>query len=238
MDTQPQSRMQVLQDGHAARDYQDERFSYVVLRRGPRKAAPDPSPSIARTLQGEADQPGQAYQPPEVIDDAARRARLAAQLPVVSPEVQALIDASLAGYEDSESGDDSGPELEGPEHQPQRLSAQVAEQGLAGQDEAPAAQPSREAPEGASQLTAELALAAQALKELDEADMTQTADMDKAAAGADLSDGDPASEDEPDEQVHPSLTQYCTGWWLHPRLAHQGLVCSGSCCHSESLCRA
>ena len=32
--------MQVLSSGHAARDYQDERFSYVVLSKGPRPFSP------------------------------------------------------------------------------------------------------------------------------------------------------------------------------------------------------
>ena len=31
--------VQVLPGGHGARTYQDERFSYVILRRGPRPAA-------------------------------------------------------------------------------------------------------------------------------------------------------------------------------------------------------
>lgn len=100
--------MQVLADGHAARDYQDERFSYVILRRGPRRRAPDPFPSIARSLQGQPEQPLTAYQPPAVLDDASRRARLAARQPFIHPEVQALVDAALAAGEDYDDDEGEG----------------------------------------------------------------------------------------------------------------------------------
>lgn len=48
--------MQVLPNGHAARDYQDERFSYVVMARSPRPAtsAAVAAVQIAPYLQGDA----------------------------------------------------------------------------------------------------------------------------------------------------------------------------------------
>lgn len=47
--------VQVLPGGHGARTYQDERFSYVILRRGPRPAGESvPEVSVARQRQVDA----------------------------------------------------------------------------------------------------------------------------------------------------------------------------------------
>ena len=48
--------MQVLAGGHGARTYQDERFSYVVLRRGPRPG-PETIPDLTVARQRQVDPP-------------------------------------------------------------------------------------------------------------------------------------------------------------------------------------
>lgn len=48
--------MQVLSGGHGARTYQDERFSYVVLRRGPRPG-PETVPDLTVARQRQVDAP-------------------------------------------------------------------------------------------------------------------------------------------------------------------------------------
>ena len=53
---------QVLADGHAARDYQDERFSYVILRRGHRPNHISVQ-HIARAAAGDLEVPKQSYSP-------------------------------------------------------------------------------------------------------------------------------------------------------------------------------
>ena len=99
--------LQVLAEGHAARDYQDERFSYVILSRGQRPATNAAAAGIHRSKQGEAEGPSLAYEPDIVVDDAARRARLAAQ-PALSADVQELLDAALAvGESDDDDASDA-----------------------------------------------------------------------------------------------------------------------------------
>ena len=53
---------QVLAGGHAARDYQDERFSYVILRRGDRPQRTSIL-DIARVDAGAAEMPLHSYSP-------------------------------------------------------------------------------------------------------------------------------------------------------------------------------
>lgn len=48
--------MQVLSGGHGARTYQDERFSYVVMRRGPRPG-PETVPDLTVARQRQVDVP-------------------------------------------------------------------------------------------------------------------------------------------------------------------------------------
>ncbi len=53
--------MQVLPGGHGARTYQDERFSYVVLRRGARPT-PDTIPELTIARQRQIDPPDAVQQ--------------------------------------------------------------------------------------------------------------------------------------------------------------------------------
>ena len=165
-------------------------------------ADPD-APTIARTLRGEAPQATTAYQPAEVADDAARRARLAAQRPEVSPEVQALLDAALAAG-DSEDDEASSSDLERtPErmqqHQQQQQHWQDGKSGSNQQselDSSTAADLDGTAPDGtsapgpASQQELDLALAEAALAELD-----AEGDADAPAAQGSAEDGGPDSEE-------------------------------------------
>lgn len=48
--------LQVLSGGHGARTYQDERFSYVVMRRGPRPG-PETVPDLTVARQRQVDAP-------------------------------------------------------------------------------------------------------------------------------------------------------------------------------------
>ena len=53
---QCRQRVQVLSGGHGARTYQDERFSYVVMRRGPRPG-PESIPDLTLARQRQVDPP-------------------------------------------------------------------------------------------------------------------------------------------------------------------------------------
>ena len=53
--------LQVLPGGHGARTYQDERFSYVVLRRGARPT-PDTVPELTIARQRQIDPPDAVQQ--------------------------------------------------------------------------------------------------------------------------------------------------------------------------------
>lgn len=50
------TNLQVLSGGHGARTYQDERFSYVVMRRGPRPG-PESIPDLTVARQRQVDSP-------------------------------------------------------------------------------------------------------------------------------------------------------------------------------------
>ena len=57
MAVNPSSQLvQVLSGGHGARTYQDERFSYVVMRRGPRPG-PQSVPDLTVARQRQVDPP-------------------------------------------------------------------------------------------------------------------------------------------------------------------------------------
>ncbi|KAL3162830.1 hypothetical protein ABBQ32_009284 [Trebouxia sp. C0010 RCD-2024] len=91
-----QRRHKVLSGGHGARTYQDERFSYVVLRRGPRPG-PETVPDLTVARQRQVDAP-----------DAVQRAieagvipRSPKQMPATHPEAD--VDASSEEDSDAES---------------------------------------------------------------------------------------------------------------------------------------